>query len=271
MLAGSRPRWGHGYNSAARGPQVRLGRARRRSTPVRASRHVTLAGMATEPNDHSGDDDSEGLDPRALECFKRARDTWGTAEVATLRASRTKRWLRSLNFVGLAVPLVIGGLAIAYSINGAVRLWLVGTASALLIIQTVVALWALTAKWDDNYTDSMRSVAENRRLFRAFDGLLRNRPADPGEFQRRLELLIAEDDATQQYDYSRGEWTDAERRYGMRSGLIRMEAKCPSCGIVPKSINTSDDCGACGGFTTSRYRAPRLRSADRGRAKRVGQ
>lgn len=203
------------------------------------------------------------INPLAFESFKRARDAWATAEILEGRANRAKRQLQVLTFVGLAVPLLIGLLTIAYHLSAGVQDAEIWVGSGLLVVQAMVALWSLTAKWDDRYSESMRSSVANRRLFQSFDRLLRDRPAAEAEFRRQLEILIAQDDTLRDADHNRGGMSEAERRFGLRTALFRLQAPCAGCATVPPSIVPSNSCGVCGGFTTSRYRSPRLRPTHR--------
>jgi mobilome CxxCx(11)CxxC protein len=204
------------------------------------------------------EDPAAQFNPLAVECHKRARDACGTAEILETRATTAKRRLQMLTFIGLAVPLFIGLLVIAYGFSSSVRDTLIGIGSGVLVLQGAISLWALVAKWDNSCADSTRSAMANRRLFQAFERLLIDTPSDEVEFRRQVDLLVAEDNAVRDADYARGEWSEAERRLGARAAYFRLNKPCPKCGDVPRTLTCDSDCGVCGGYKKSRFGAPRL-------------
>jgi hypothetical protein len=99
-------------------------------------------------------------DRSCTECWVRAVYAYGTAQQLLKRSRKSRSYLRRLAFIGIAGPVVIGGMVI----HGIapdyldVFLWVVGI---IAIIEALVSVWSLAATWADNLSYSQRSTAEN--------------------------------------------------------------------------------------------------------------
>jgi mobilome CxxCx(11)CxxC protein len=133
-----------------------------------------------------------------------------------LKASRRK--LRLLTFLGIAVPAVIGGLALSYGAGWDVLPLLIIIGSGLGVLQLVVSIWAAVAGWSDESEFLAVSVAENHTLFRKFRSLGRAAStADPTVLGAKFDTWTATDDARRQQDH-RFPLSDKEKCKGMRAG-----------------------------------------------------
>jgi mobilome CxxCx(11)CxxC protein len=118
-------------------------------------------------------------------------------------------------------------------------------ASILGIIQLVGSVWALVAKWDDEYAYSLESAADNHNISNKY-GELGNNPPAPVEFKIRYDLISAIDDVRKANDYKRG-ITDKEKRIGHRAALRQYSRACGACHEIPQSMKPTK-CDACGNF-----------------------
>lgn len=173
-------------------------------------------------------------------------DTTGTAYIFEQRAQALRRRLQLLSFIGLVVPLVVGGLALAYGAGFWALPVFIGVGSGIGVAQSVFALWAIQAGWVDAHSYAIRSIAANTELARAYDELAKNPPVDAKERRYRLDVLRTKETAREEEDYKQG-ITDAEKRMGMRAALRKYQKACDSCHEVPTDMNPTE-CGVCGGF-----------------------
>lgn len=116
-------------------------------------------------------------------------------------------------------------------------------AGLLSLIQALLALWALTSRWDDTLSYGLESTRANHRLSAQYEQLASQGPPD---IAARLEILNAATQARVESDIRQG-ITDAEKRMGMRAGLRQFRRACVGCDRIPISMDASD-CNICGNF-----------------------
>ena len=175
------------------------------------------------------------------ECWNRAIHAYGTASIFKERAARCQGKLRKLTFLGIAVPVVVGGIVLSFGTNGSYLPFLITVAGLLGIVQLVMSLWSLVAKWDSIFAYSLESATDNRRLATQFEKLANNPPTD---LATRFEMLDATYQARSDADVGQVV-TDKEQRFALRVGLHRFRRPCVECGIVP-DLKAPSTCSVCG-------------------------
>jgi mobilome CxxCx(11)CxxC protein len=175
--------------------------------------------------------------------WRRAIETFGTAYIFERRVAKPRQRLQWLAYLGLAVPVSVGGMAMAFGVEKDLLAPALVVAGVLSLVQALLALWALTSKWDDSLSYGLESTRANHRLASQFEQLATHGPAD---ISTKLDLLEATNQARIDSDLGQG-ITDAERRMGMRSGLRQYRRACAECGQVPTSLDPSK-CNTCGNF-----------------------
>jgi mobilome CxxCx(11)CxxC protein len=171
---------------------------------------------------------------------------FGTAAIFERRAQILGRRLKGLAFLGIAVPLTIGGVVRSFS--GALQylefaLWIAGLAS---LAQLVLTAWSLIKRWQDRHAYALASMVDNHKIAQKYEHLGKNPPGHLTEFKFRQELLNAESSTCDSLDYQQ-ELSDKERRRGMRVALRQYQLPCAGCREVPKSLKATN-CDVCGQF-----------------------
>jgi mobilome CxxCx(11)CxxC protein len=180
----------------------------------------------------------------------------GTAYILDQRAELLKLKLKVLAFLGLAVPVIVGGLVLSYGTHfGGVGV-IITIGGVITVVQFVMALISLVAGWVGGYEESIRSTVTNHELAQSFESLANDTTINIDEFRHERDVLNAKDDARRAADHVLS-ITDAEKQMGMRAALRQRQKPCAGCGAIPKNM-TPTECGVCGGFKSSRYRAPRI-------------
>src|SRR6185436_13026554 len=87
------------------------------------------------------------LDALRSDAWEKAQEAYGTAYIFERRARRLRNQLNILNFVGLAVPVLVGSIVLGYGLGFKPLGWLVPIAIAIAIAQAVVFSWSLVAGW----------------------------------------------------------------------------------------------------------------------------
>jgi mobilome CxxCx(11)CxxC protein len=192
------------------------------------------------------------MGPPREDAWNRALHATATALIFERRAKVLKRKLRFLSFAGLAVPVIIGGLALSYGIGFKALPVLIIIGSVVGITQAVVSLWSLTSGWVEGYDASIQAIITNRRLAQSYEELARSQALNEGNYSLRFEALRAADDVQRAADYRQGIAED-EKRFGMRGALIRYRRGCAACNIQPVNMKPTE-CGVCGDFSKRKFR-----------------
>lgn len=189
------------------------------------------------------------LDSLKIEAARRGQDATGTAYIFEVRADRLRKRLSRLNFFGLAVPLIVGLVAIGFGVKFKALGAIIVVAIVLSGAQVVVFAWSLVTQWVDKYERYLQASVANRSIAESYQALVRQGPVDIADYRQRLEVLDTKDQAQRNSDYREG-ITDAEKHMGMRATLIHYTKECSRCGLVPDNMKPpkKDKCVVCGDF-----------------------
>ena len=190
------------------------------------------------------------------DCWDKALFAFGTAWIFEQRASKLKRRLSVLTFLGIVVPAAIGllymsSVGVLLKQSFTMILWF-----ALLVglFQLIGTLWGLVAGWGESYSYAVKSIDSNTRFRFKYEALARHAPP---ELEPRFWALLDQDTDRTISDELAG-ITDQEKRAGMRIALFHYQRKCAGCHRVPKSTEPTR-CGVCGDFPSSKGVKPWIR------------
>ncbi|MGW4461230.1 mobilome CxxCx(11)CxxC protein [Micromonospora sp. NPDC004704] len=198
------------------------------------------------PDTHTHDIQKIELGSLKQEIWDRALHAHATAFIFEQRARRLKRRLRWLTFVAQIVPVVVGGLALAYGAGFPLLGAAVAIGAAVGLLQLIVSTWSVVSGWVESYGYASTSLVDNQRLARDFKQLGEDTTSATESIRHRADILRAIDDARQAQDYGQ-DISNEEKRIGMRAALRERQAKCAGCQHVPTDMN-STKCGVCGDF-----------------------
>jgi mobilome CxxCx(11)CxxC protein len=185
-------------------------------------------------------------DEQRKDCWDQAIYAFGTAYIFERRLLAARRNLRVLNYLGILVPVAVGGIIVSFFGVESLRpylAWLIVVAGVLSTIQLAFTLWALVAKWDDIASYAAAASSENRRLAARFEELGKIPPAD---FDVQYQLLRADNSRRQEADIQQG-ISEAELRMITRAGLRQYQRPCVECKNVPRDMKPTT-CPVCGSF-----------------------
>lgn len=190
----------------------------------------------------------------AKECWDRSIHAYGTMAIFQKRSDKLNKLLRLVSVAGIIFPLLIGGFVLAFGTKNAfLETILIPVVLVIGIAQLILSAISLVYAWSDELQFCLDSAAENHDLsikFKELGGLAANPPAD---YESRINVLKATDNARQHADMKKN-LSERELRYGHRAGLRSIGRACAGCGIVPTSMESSD-CSICGGFDERPQRA----------------
>ncbi|WP_047707035.1 mobilome CxxCx(11)CxxC protein [Plesiomonas sp. ZOR0011] len=91
--------------------------------------------------------------------------SYGTIQIFEKRAN-TLRTLRSwLTFLGIVLPVTVGGVFISFGQSQDLMKVIVLVASVIGILQLILSTWALVAGWDSSYESAIKSVQGNTAIY----------------------------------------------------------------------------------------------------------
>jgi mobilome CxxCx(11)CxxC protein len=185
----------------------------------------------------------EKLAQLRVEAWDSALHMFGTGYLFERRARAPKRGLFILSFSGLVLPVVLGSYVAAFGRSAPQLERVIVVIGVIAGLQAILSVWALVAKWDDQYTVAIEGAREYNRLATGFRSLAKS-PSDDAEV--RFKILTAERNARESADVSQL-LTDKEKRRGMRAALREFQKECVSCKQVPHSMRPTN-CPVCGDF-----------------------
>jgi len=180
------------------------------------------------------------------QCWKKAIYCFGTAYIFECRARRLRLGLRIIEFLGIIVPLFVGGIVTTYGIQFKHIQAILLLGGIVALAQLFTSVWALVSKWDDEYSYAQESISANHDLSARYRRFGENPPPRLEDFRMEVRFLDAEDSRRFDRDYRHG-ISDQKKRKGMRAGLRSFGRECDGCKAIPKSMKPSQ-CPVCGDF-----------------------
>jgi len=192
------------------------------------------------------DRNAQKADQIRKQAWDEAVYAYGTAYIFELRANWYRWLLRAITFLGIVMPVVIGAIYLSFRSQQLLLDVLVSIAGILGIVQLVLSIWSLIAKWEDNYSYALESLGANYRISGRFKKFAESPPLQFSDLQREFGLLEAENSFRSDLDNKQG-INDKEKRRGMRAALRNFQRPCAACNQVPTSMKPST-CDVCGNF-----------------------
>src|SRR5690606_7548135 len=99
--------------------------------------------------------DQERIDNIRLQCHEKKFHAFGFSYLYTCRVQKFEKRLQVINYIGLVVPLCIGGYVMTYGTEKTKFLFIIG--GGILLIQLIFSALALIFKWDEELAYSIES------------------------------------------------------------------------------------------------------------------
>jgi len=177
-----------------------------------------------------------------------AVDCWGTAAVLDARVRKYSRKTKAVNYLGFIAPVLVGAYAIAFTVQAPFLPMLLYVVAVGLFIQAIASATLIFSGVDRNLRSCLDSSATNKIFAVEARELAKNNtlPAEVFSFMfAELKGKIkAQDTNDERLDFS-----EQDRKVGLRAGLKRFQLPCGDCGKKPQSEDASSDqshCKSCG-------------------------
>jgi len=182
-----------------------------------------------------------------FECHDKAFHAFANGHIFERRAKKYKARIKALEFAGLVVPVVIGGIVIAYGPEQSIPLNIaLFVVAPFTIVLLVISTLSLVYQWSDKLSYSSESSADNYGLSGDFKELGTHPPQTLDDLKLKYIELKTKDDIRSKQDIAQNVKPEEDRR-GMRKALIQFQRECVKCEKIPDSM-ASTDCPVCGNF-----------------------
>ena len=172
--------------------------------------------------------------------------SYGYGYLFSLRANRLNKKLNWITFLGIIIPVLIGGIVTTYGTESPILKYLLIVTAPLSIIQLIISVWSVVANWNTSYAYYLESYLDNYNLAELYENLGKYPPDDVDDLKTEMDKIDILRSNRDKQD-SKYPLTDKEKRKGMRYALRKYKRSCAGCNIIPKDMK-STKCGVCGNF-----------------------
>jgi mobilome CxxCx(11)CxxC protein len=189
---------------------------------------------------------NNNFDSILQDCWDDSLHSFGTAYIYSKKSKIIGRYLKANNFMGIIIPVLIGGIVTSYGITIETLNKILFFASPFSLFQLVLSVLSLNNKWDDAYSYYLESANDNSQLSNDYKNLAKYPPLKLNELKSKKALIDVKYSIRGTTD---GKYTlsPKEKREAMRYALRNFQRSCAGCGIIPKDM-ISTECGVCGKF-----------------------
>lgn len=180
------------------------------------------------------------------DCWDDSLHSFGTAYIYSKRSKLIGAYLKGVNFLGIIVPVIIGGIATSYSVSPDTLKIILIMAAPFSIFQLILSVLSLNNKWDDAYSYYLESANDNSQLSNDYKNLAKYPPIKLNELKSKKELIDVKYNIRNTND-AKYILSPKEKREAMRYSLRNFQRSCAGCKKTPIDM-ISSNCGVCGKF-----------------------
>lgn len=180
------------------------------------------------------------------DCWNDALHSFGTSYIYSKRSRKIGKLLKLNNFLGIIVPVVIGGIVTSYNVSAVALEIILIIAAPISVLQLILSLLSLTNKWDDSYSYYLESINDNGQLSNDYTNLAKYPPQEKSDLKMKKDIINIKYQIRNTND-TKYPLTDEEKREGMKYSLRNFRRSCAGCNETPTDMK-STNCGVCGNF-----------------------
>lgn len=190
--------------------------------------------------------EKEQHDRLRQDAWNYALNSYGYGYIYNLRSEKLNRNLNIITFLGILIPVLIGGIVTTYGLTSPLLKYLLIITAPLSIVQLIISVWSVVANWNAAYAYYLETSLDNYNLSSNFEKIGKYPPQSANDLKTELDKIIVlrENRDRQDNKYSLNE---IEKRRGMRYALRKYKRSCAGCDTIPVNMDSSD-CGVCGKF-----------------------
>ncbi|KMV28367.1 hypothetical protein AB733_24115 [Photobacterium swingsii] len=171
--------------------------------------------------------------------------SYGTIQVFERRSNRLKILRAWLTFLGIVLPVTIGGMYLSFGQGDELMGLIVSIAGIVGVIQLILSTWALVSGWDSKYEASIKAVQGNTSIYNRCKRFVSTPPEDDSEFLRLYNQILNDAESQELADLTQ-HITNAEKNYAYVSALSYYDRACHACNQSPNESIKQRYCSSCG-------------------------
>lgn len=190
--------------------------------------------------------DKEQYDCLRQDAWNNALHSYGYGYLYALRSQNLNRKLNIITFLGIVIPILIGGIVTTYGLTSPILKYLLIITAPLSIIQLVISVWSIVANWNTSYAYYLETSLDNYNISSNFEKIGKYPPQSVKDLKTEMDKIIALRENREKQD-NKYPLNEIEKRRGMRYALRKFKRSCAGCNIIPINMD-STNCGVCGKF-----------------------
>ncbi|RYE42643.1 MAG: hypothetical protein EOP24_31995 [Hyphomicrobiales bacterium] len=187
---------------------------------------------------------SPATDPRRRDLNQWAVNSWGTAGILEQRVSTYSRWLQANGYVGFIIPVVVGGFALAFGVDGLTLKTMLLVSAGLLFVQGVMSA-TLTFAGIESKMRACQDSASINKVYATEARELATGLALEGSAFASFYAEIKGKVKAQETNDERLRFSAKDRRRAARIGMKRFELPCGGCNQIPRTADAKSDKSTC--------------------------
>lgn len=188
----------------------------------------------------------QNFDKKRHDCWNNALHSFGYSYLYSLRAENHKKILKFNTFLGILIPIIIGGVVTTYGLDSEFLKILLVIAAPLSLIQLILSVYIVSYNIEDKYSYYLESAHDNSQIADEYEKLGKYPPQTLNELDIELDKLKIKRNNRESLD-NKFPFSEKEKRKGMRYSLRNYKRSCAGCNIIPTDM-IATDCGVCGQF-----------------------
>lgn len=170
---------------------------------------------------------------------------YGTAQIFEKRANTLKLLRAWLTFLGIVMPITVGGVYLAFSKSTELIEWTVTLAGVIGVFQLGLSTWALVSGWDNKYESAIKSMQGNVSICNRCKRFFNAPPIDDIDLMKGFNQILNDVEMQELVDLSQ-HVSQKEKQYAYVSSLSFYGGLCHACDQSPNQFDTSSTCRSCG-------------------------
>lgn len=190
--------------------------------------------------------EKEQHDRLRQDAWNYALNSYGYGYIYSLRSEKLNRNLNIITFLGILIPVLIGGIVTTYGLTSPILKYLLIITAPLSIIQLIISVWSVVANWNTSYAYYLETSLDNYNLSSSFEKIGKYPRLSVNDLTTELEKIIVLRENRDKQD-NKYPLNEIEKRQGMRYALRKYKRSCAGCDTIPINMD-STDCAVCGKF-----------------------
>lgn len=171
--------------------------------------------------------------------------SYGTIQIFERRSNRLKVLRAWLTFLGIVLPVTIGGMFLSFGQSDELMELIVQFASVIGVIQLILSTWALVSGWDIKYEASIKAVQGNTNIYNRCKRFISFPLEDEAKYTQLYNQIMDDAESQELIDLMQ-HVTNGEKQYAYTTALNFYDRQCHACNQSPNKSTKKKNCSSCG-------------------------